>query len=101
MSNDAGVSMKKQTVEKRRGAMLPLVALTMLGLMFLLTLAVDGSVLQRQKRVAQMAADAAAQAGAIEILRNRSESTIATARSEATRNGFTAGTGGMAVTEGY
>ena len=85
----------------RRGAILLLVAVTMVALMGLLVMALDGGLLQRQKRIAQLAADAAAKAGSIEILRSRTDSVIASARSEATRNGFTHGVGGRVVLVTY
>jgi len=73
----------------RRGAILPLLALMMVGLIGLLVLSIDGGSLQRQKRIGQTAADAGALAGAIELLRNRSDSVVASAKSETSRNGFT------------
>jgi hypothetical protein len=89
------------TRRERRGAILLLIAVSMVALMSLLVLAADGGLLQRQRRIAQMAADAASQAGAIEIFRTRPESTIVTARGEATRNGFTTGVGGINVVVTY
>lgn len=77
--------------ESRRGALLVLVALSMVGLMGMMVLAIDVGMLHRKKRIAQMAADAAAKAGAIEIYRDRTDSVFASPRSEATRNGFTHG----------
>jgi hypothetical protein len=78
---------------QRRGALLVLVALSMVGLMGMLVLALDVGMLHRKKRIAQMAADAAAKAGAIEIYRERTDSVFASPRSEASRNGFTHGVG--------
>ena len=76
---------------QRRGALLVLVAMSMVGLMGMLVLALDVGMLHRKKRIAQMAADAAAKAGAIEIFRDRTGSIVSTARTEASRNGFTHG----------
>jgi hypothetical protein len=77
----------------RRGAVLVLVAVSMVALMGLLVLVIDGGTLQRQKRIAQAAADAGARAGADEIFRNRPASEVAPAvLRETSRNGFTNGT---------
>src|SRR5215203_2313098 len=83
----------------RTGAILLLVAVTMVGLMSLLVLAIDGGNLQQEKRFAQTAADAAALAGAQEIYRNHTTLTEITdaARAEAQRNGFQNGVGGDSV----
>jgi hypothetical protein len=85
-------------VGTRRGAILLFIAVSLVALMSLLVMAVDAGNIQRQKRIAQNAADAGAQAGAIEIYRERTDSIIASARSEASRNGFTHGVGGRTVT---
>ena len=61
----------------RRGAVLVLIAVVSTALMALLVLVIDGGLIQHQRRVAQLAADAAAKAGAIEILRSRTDSVIA------------------------
>lgn len=92
-SHDPAVS------RERRGAVLLLIAVTLVGMMAVLALAIDGGSLQRQRRLAQNAADAGAQGGATEILRSRTDtSTIfGAARAEATRNGFTTGTNGVRV----
>jgi Flp pilus assembly protein TadG len=81
------------------GAVLPFVAILLVAFLTLLALAIDGGVLQRERRFAQNAADAGALAGAAEILRSRGDSEIfASAQSEATRNGFTNGSNGVLVT---
>src|SRR6266487_1359049 len=78
----------------RRGAILVIVALFMISFMGLLVLVVDVGSLQRQKRMAQTAADAGARAGADEIFRNRSADEVGTAvRTETERNGFKDGDG--------
>jgi hypothetical protein len=70
----------------------------MVGLMGVMIMAIDGGLLQRQRRIAQLAADAAAKAGAIEIYRERTGYIVSSARNEASRNGFTNGVGGRVVT---
>src|SRR5687767_7757334 len=85
----------------RRGAILIVVAMSMLGLMGVLVLCIDGGTLQHQKRMAQTAADAGALAGAVEILRNRPDSAVASAKSESARNGFPDRVGGNVVTVTY
>jgi Putative Flp pilus-assembly TadE/G-like len=83
----------------RRGAVLPLVAITMFALVALLALAIDGGLLQRERRLAQNAADAGALAGAQEIFRNQTQDTVfAAARNETARNGFTHGSNHAKVT---
>jgi hypothetical protein len=83
----------------RRGAILPLVAVTLIGLLALVALGIDGGILQRERRLAQNAADAGAQAGAQEILRTQIQDTVyASARNEAARNGFADGVNGVTVT---
>jgi hypothetical protein len=82
----------------RRGAILPLMAVTLIGMMALIALAVDGSEVQRQRRLAQNAADAGALAGAQEILRTHSQTVaFAAADSAARRNGFVTGVNGARV----
>jgi hypothetical protein len=86
-------------LRSRRGAILPLVAVTLVGLLAFAALAVDGGSLQRHRRLAQNAADAAAQAGAAEIFRTYVDTAtvFAAARADATRNGYTTGTDGVSV----
>jgi hypothetical protein len=69
--------------------------------MSLLGLALDGAAIQRQRRLTQKAADAAAAAAAIEIYRNRTDSVTASALSESRRNGYTDGANGVTVTVTY
>lgn len=78
-----------------------LVAVSMVALAGMLVLSIDAGELQRQKRMAQTAADAAALAGAVEIFRNRTDSITASARSEAGRNDFAHLLGGDTVTVTY
>jgi len=81
----------------RRGAILLLIAVSMVALMGLVVIAIDGGKLQNRKRLTQTAADAAALAGAIEKWRGRPDSVIPSAKSEANRNYFNDGTGGITV----
>jgi hypothetical protein len=69
--------------------------------MSLLALALDGGAIQRQRRLTQKAADAAAVAAAIEIYRGRIDSVQASALSEARRNGYADGANGVQVTVTY
>ena len=82
----------------RRGAMLALVGLSMIGVMGMMAVAIDVGSLQRQRRIAQTAADAGAMAGASEIQRGRFDLVNASALAETTRNGFTTGADGVTVT---
>ena len=71
-----------------RGQALPLIAVGLIGLLGLGSLAVDLGYWRYEQRVQQTAADAAAMAGA--ITQNYSPSTVtASARSAAAQNGFT------------
>ena len=92
---------KRSSKNTRRGAVLALVAVSLVVLMGTLVFAIDAGNLQRQRRMAQTAADAAALAGAIEIFRNRPDSIDPSAKSEAKRNGFEHLVGGDIVTVTY
>jgi hypothetical protein len=85
----------------KRGAIVALVAVSMVMLMGILVMAIDVGNLQREKRMAQTAADAAALAGAIEIFRLRPDSIEPSALSEAKRNGFEHLVNGNVVTVTY
>src|ERR1035438_2936889 len=81
------------------GQMLVLVALSMTVLLGFLALAVDVGLLFRAKRNMQVAADAAAVAGALEYKFNANVTTAkSTAQTAATANGVTNGTNGAVVT---
>jgi hypothetical protein len=67
----------------------------------MLVMAIDVGNLQRQKRMAQTAADAGALAGAIEIFRNRVDSVEESAFSETKRNGFEHNVDAAVVTVTY
>lgn len=86
-----------RNLAERRGAMLLLMAISLVGLMALLALAVDSGALQRQRRLAQAAADAGALAAATELWRGRPDLMVSSANSETSRNGFTDGSGGVTV----
>ncbi len=82
----------------RRGAILPLVAMSIVGLMGLMALAVEAGSLHRERRTAQTAADAGATSGAYEIYRLQVHDSVTSAvYSETARNGFTDGANGVTV----
>lgn len=79
-------------LRNRRGAILLLFAISLFAFMGLLVLVIDHGDIQRQKRMAQAAADAGARAGANEMFRNRPDTEIEPAAvRETARNGFTNG----------
>jgi hypothetical protein len=82
-------------IRERRGAMLVLVAVVMVVLLGFLAMTLDVGSGNRQRRIAQAAADAGALAGAWELYRLRGDgfahdSAIAIATREVVRNGFLA-----------
>src|SRR4051794_26411610 len=82
----------------RSGAILPLVAVTLVAMMGVTALAIDGGAIQQHRRLAQNAADAGALAGAQEILRTHSQSVaFAAADTAARRNGYVDGVNGAHV----
>jgi len=85
-------------LRNRRGAIIVLVGVAMVGLMGLVVLATDGGTIARQKRMTQTAADAGALAGAIEIFRSQRDSIVTTALGESGRNGYTHSVNGVTVT---
>jgi hypothetical protein len=93
--------MMRQHPGDRRGTILILLAVSLTVLTGLLALCIDGGSLQRQKRISQTAADAGALAGAIEILSRRTDSVVASAKSETSRNGFTDLVAGDVITVTY
>lgn len=81
------------------GQVLVLAALCLTALLGFVALATDVGLLFRAKRNLQIAADAAASAGALDYLYNASNSTaIAAANAAAAQNGETNGSGGAVVT---
>ncbi|HKY99438.1 MAG TPA: pilus assembly protein TadG-related protein [Gemmatimonadaceae bacterium] len=76
-------------LKNRRGGMLLFVAVSMVGLLGLVAIATDIGAAQRQRRIAQTAADAAAIGGGRQIERHQDSSTVATyALSSAQKNFF-------------
>lgn len=93
---------KKLTIRSslKSGAVLPMIAVSMVAFMGVLALAVDGGAIQRERRLLQNAADAGALAGAWEIYRahNTDSAVYANVYSETARNGYTDGVDGVVVT---
>jgi hypothetical protein len=94
-------SRSRRRFENRRGALIVLVSVSLIVLMGILVLAIDGGGLQQQRRIAQTAADAGALAGAWEILRNNTGAVQASALNETKRNGFENSVNGVSVTVTY
>jgi Flp pilus assembly protein TadG len=88
---------KRNLAAKRRGAILLLIGVSMVAFMGVLLFAVDAGIIQQEKRKAQAAADAAAQAGAHEILREKASYVVSAAQSEAANNGYTTNVAGHSV----
>jgi Flp pilus assembly protein TadG len=98
LSREPGEEVMK-TLGDERGQMLVLVALSLTLLMGFMALAVDVGVLFRARRNVQIAADAAAVAGALDYQYNQSTTSAkSVAQTAATANGVTNGTGGAVVT---
>lgn len=76
---------------ERRGAMLVFIAISMVTLLGFLAMTLDVGAGNRQRRIAQTAADAGAIGGGTEIFRTQYDSVVASATNEAIRNGFIAG----------
>lgn len=74
----------------RRGAMLVFVSIAMVTLLGFLAMTLDVGAGNRQRRIAQTAADAGAIGGGREIFRLQFDSVNASALNEAVRNGFDA-----------
>jgi len=90
--------MTKKSEHNRRGAVLPLIAITLIGLLGMMAFAIDTGAVQRERRLAQNAADAGALAGAQEILRGHTQAVaFAAADTGARRNGFVDGVNGAHV----
>ena len=87
------------TRRRRDGAMLLLVAVSLVGALALVSLAVDGGMLQSERRAIQSAADAGALAAAVEMFRARPESVSAAVQSETSRNGYSNGVNSVAVVD--
>jgi len=84
---------------QNRGYVLVTLAAASTVLFGCMGLALDLGYFEYLKRRAQMAADAAAVAGALELARNSSSTTVvSSAKSDSSLNGFTDGTNGVTVT---
>ena len=87
------------STRSKRGYILVLMTVCMLILLSFMGLGVDVGYMQYQKTRAQVAADSAADAAAVEAGLGSSANTIASAgRHGASLNGFTDGSGGVTVT---
>jgi hypothetical protein len=79
-------------LRNRRGAMMVFLAVSMVGMLGMLALTLDIGAGNRQRRIAQTAADAGAVGGATQIYRGMDSATVvAAAFNSATRNGFVTG----------
>ena len=102
IQNRAGhlkISHPRPLVRPRRGAMLVFVAISMVVLMGFLAMTLDVGAGNRERRIAQTAADAAAIGGAAELFHGVTDATQinASAQSEALRNGFNDADGDVTV----
>jgi len=85
--------------ERQRGSIAVLGTLTLTALFGMLGLTFDAAYLYHLRRNAQMAADAGAKAGSIEMQNGSNKDTITDqAKAEVATNGFTDGTNGVTVT---
>jgi len=88
----------------RRGVVIPMVALALIGLLGVTAISVDGGLLMTNRRHVQVAADAAALAAAIELFQNSPTGTdpsgtaASSAQKTAADNGFTNNQNGVTVT---
>jgi Flp pilus assembly protein TadG len=87
----------KQVGRQRRGATLVLVAVSLIPLLAVLGIAIDVGNAYKQRRAAQIAADAGAVSAVWEIYRSRPDLRDSSGRYEASRNGFTNGVAGDSV----
>jgi Flp pilus assembly protein TadG len=91
--------LNRQRFKQEQGTTLVMVALSFSILMGFMALAVDVGLLFRVKRNIQIAADAAATAGAFDYFNSLSSSSaVKAATNAATANGFTTGVNGATVT---
>ncbi len=85
----SGRRSQRSISSSRRGAMIVFVAVAMVGLMAMMALAIDAGAGNRQRRIAQTAADAAAIGGGTQIFRNLDSAAIVNAAlNSALRNGY-------------
>ena len=90
VSGRINAPMRRPITGERHGAMLVFAAVSMVVLMGFLAMTLDIGAANRERRIAQTAADAAALAGAAEINRKITDPTVIkpAAQAEALRNGF-------------
>lgn len=89
----------KSLLKDESGQSLVLIALCMTVLIGFLGLAIDVGILYRTKQNAQIAADAAAVAGAQDLLYGGTNATAkAAGKAASSLNGYTDGSGGVTVT---
>jgi hypothetical protein len=85
-------STRPHRIRNERGAMLAFVAIVMVALMGMLAMTLSVGAANRERRIAQTAADAGAIGGSTQIYRGMDSATVvAAARNSATRNGFATG----------
>ncbi len=85
-------STMRSRLKNRRGAMLVFVAISMIAFIGMLAMTMDIGASNRQRRIAQTAADAGAIGGATQIYRNLDSATVdSVARKLAGLNGFNTG----------
>ena len=82
------LALLRTTRWSRRGAILPLFAITFALLLLFLGLVVDGGMIYFERRRAQAAADAGAYAGALELLHNNDVWVDDAGKADAKMNGF-------------
>ncbi len=82
----------------RRGAMLPIFAITFAALLLFLGLVADGGMIYFERRRAQVAAAAAAYAGTLELLHNNNAWVTASAKTDTKINGFDDDDADIAIT---
>src|SRR5690349_8668176 len=85
--------------EAEAGQAVILIAITLLGMLMMVGVAIDAGQVYSARRAMQEAADAAAYAGAVTIYQGGSQGQAFTAaRTDATSNGFTHGMQGVTLT---
>lgn len=85
--------------DSERGQAIVLIAITLLGMLMVVGLAIDAGQLYSARRSMQEAADAAAYAGSVALYRGGTQAdAFAAATTDATANGYTNGVNGVAIT---
>lgn len=82
------LALLRTTRWSRRGAILPLFAITFALLLLFLGIVVDGGMIYFERRRAQAAADAGAYAGALELLHSNDAWIVPSAKADTKINGF-------------